>query len=50
MYKIYTLTHEYNRHIRTMRFDLWMPFTRYVFEGTTGAYGETDQEAISLQA
>lgn len=44
------LTHEYNRHIGTVYFDLWMPFTCDVFEGTTGVYGKTDQEAISLQA
>lgn len=48
-YKIYALTHEYDRHIGTMRFDFWMPLTRYVFKGTTGAYRETDQETISLQ-
>jgi len=46
---MYVLTHEYNRHIGTMRFDFWMPFTRYIFKGTTSAYRETDQETVSLQ-
>jgi len=26
-----------------------MPFTRYIFKGTTSAYRETDQETVSLQ-
>lgn len=46
---VYVFTHEYNRHIGTVRFEFRMPFTRYIFEGTTSAYGETDQETVSLQ-
>jgi len=49
LFYVYVLTHEYNRHIGTVRFEFWMPFTRYIFERTTSAYGKTDQETVSLQ-